>query len=167
MPHHTSERIPNSSWLQFDRPLLCLWLGLGMASLVACRSSDTLPPGSSKHWDAMDAGARARHMTKVVMPAMKAEFQAFDAERFADFNCATCHGAGAKARGYAMPNPELPVLHPSGIYREPRKNHPEMADFMWDRVEPKMAELLGKPRYVVAHDKGFNCSGCHIQRKGG
>ena len=144
--------------------LLVAVVATGLAALACHGSATTPPPGSTVTWAEMDAQARAKHMANVVMPEMKTLFQGFDGQRFGDFNCATCHGAGAKERGFAMPNPELLVLDPSRAYRKHRDEMPEIADFMWSQVEPKMAELLGKPRYVVGHDKGFNCSACHQQQ---
>ncbi len=113
----------------------------------------------------MDFDERKSHMHTVVQPRMSAQFQRFDPVRFADFACETCHGDTAIDRRYAMPNPDLPLVDASGIYRKHRKKTPEMAAFMWEEVEPTMAELIGLPRHVVRHKRGFHCGNCHPRVK--
>ncbi len=131
------------------------------AATAACRMGrTTVPEGADRPWDELDRGARAALMAERVLPAMRARFQAFDAQRFADFDCTTCHGSNAEARGYAMPNPDLPVLDPRGLYRKHRKDPAQhaIAEFMWKEVEPAMAKLLG----VTYGPKGrLNCATCH------
>jgi hypothetical protein len=106
----------------------------------------------------MSEEERMAHMTTVVEPRMATLFQQFDAQRFGDFGCRTCHGTGADDGSFAMPNPELPKLDPTLFYREARKEHHAIADFMWKEVEPTMAEVLGLPR----GEKGIDCGSCHI-----
>jgi hypothetical protein len=102
---------------------------------------------------------RIAHMEAVVEPQMGATFQSFDASRFADFGCETCHGPGAEDGTFAMPNRELPRLDPSFFYRKHRKEAPEITHFMWKTVRPNMADLLGLPE----GDKGIDCSSCHLE----
>src|SRR5690606_41760789 len=63
-----------------------------------------------KSWDTMTRSERFQYMTDHVEPAMAAKFQAFDPQRFATFNCETCHGDDMVERQFAMPNPNLKVL---------------------------------------------------------
>lgn len=133
----------------------------GSLLVSACRMGRmTVPEGAEKPWDDMDRGERAAFMAQIVLPRMREVFQAFDPERFADFDCTTCHGKDAKARGFAMPSPDLPVLDPRGIYRKHRKDPAQhaIADFMWKEVQPEMGRLLG----VTYGPKGrIDCATCH------
>jgi len=117
-----------------------------------------IPEGRDKAWTKMDHDERLEYMATVVSPRMKTVFQNFDPERFADFNCATCHGEGASG-DFEMPNPELPELDASKLYKKHRKATPEITKLMWKEVEPTMGELL-------AQTYGFggyvSCSSCHI-----
>jgi cytochrome c553 len=136
---------------------------LASALALACKAKHpVVPEGASRTWPEMNDKERAQHMGAVVLPRMKASFQQFDAERFADFSCGTCHGAGAEDGSFEMPNPGLPRLDPSGLYKKHRKATPEIADFMWKEVEPEMAELLGLPRYSFVKKSGFGCANCHL-----
>lgn len=136
---------------------------LSLALTTACKPKDpVVPEGASKTWPQMSDAEKGEHMGAVVLPRMKALFQAFDAERFAEFSCDTCHGAGAEDGSFEMPNPALPHLDASGLYKKHRKATPEIADFMWKEVEPEMAEALGLPRYSFTRKSGFGCANCHI-----
>ena len=141
-----------------------LFLGMLVCALVpACKAKDpVVPEGASKTWPEMNDKERAEHMGAVVLPRMKALFQEFDGERFADFSCGTCHGPGAEDGSFEMPNPGLPHLDPSGVFKKHRKATPEIADFMWKEVEPEMAKLLGLPRYSFVKKTGFGCGDCHV-----
>ena len=61
-------------------------------------------------WKQMTKQQRGRYMKQVVTPKMQALFQAHDAKHYTKFGCATCHGKDAKAKGFEMPNPDLPKL---------------------------------------------------------
>ena len=110
-------------------------------------------------WEQMDHAARLAHMTAVVEPKMKQSFQAHDAERFADFGCATCHGPGVEDGTYAMPNPELPVLGRAAYRQDYAKNSREMVRFMWEHVEIETAALLGQKTGRTR----FSCRSCHVR----
>ncbi len=100
-------------------------------------------------------------MKTVVLPEMKAAFQEFDAKEFADFSCATCHGAGAQQGKFDMPNPGLPPLN-----KAVADSTPAMTKFMAEKVVPKMAEILGEEPYDHATGKGeFGCMECHTEKK--
>ena len=58
--------------------------------------------------------AKREWMEAEVLPRMTDLFQAQDAERYAGFTCATCHGRNPEARNFEMPSRELPALYPTG-----------------------------------------------------
>ena len=123
---------------------------------AGCKFGDVeVPKGAQKQWADMNHDERMAHMSTVVLPKMKALFQGFDPERFADFDCQTCH---RDSGSFKMPNPELPTLVEKGFYRKHRKENPEITRFMWKEVEPAMGEALGQtwgPRGFV------HCGLCH------
>src|SRR5690606_28321712 len=51
-------------------------------------------------WSEMTHEQKAEYMATVVVPRMRPLFQAFDAEEFAEFGCATCHGENAREVGF-------------------------------------------------------------------
>lgn len=113
-------------------------------------------------WEDMDDAARRAYMGEVVMPAMKASFQAFDADRFADFSCATCHGEDGGSIGFEMPNGLFPLSY--GGFPYSASDDADTAAwgvFMETDVLPEMAELLGLPEYDRETGEGFGCFGCH------
>lgn len=130
------------------------------ASVLGCKvGKETTVAGFDQRWDELSVGDKTTYMIEVVEPKMRAAFEEHDAERFADFGCATCHGAGADDGTYAMPNPALPHLREKGFYKEHRKATPEITKFMWNGVDKPMGELLGK---TVGHTGEFDCRSCHV-----
>ena len=130
--------------------------------LVGCgpHGKTGVPEGQTRAWAEMNESERMEHMASVVLPRMQAVFQGHDPERFADFGCATCHGSGAANGDYAMPNPALPVLDASNLYKKHRQQDPEMVKLMWKQVEPAMGEAL-----AVTYGLGgaeLECASCHV-----
>jgi hypothetical protein len=117
-------------------------------------------------WAKMDKPARQKYMKDVVMPKMKEHFVAFDAEKYANMNCGTCHGATAMHGTFEMPNPDLPKM-PGDMkkFEEWTAKTPKMAEFMGKVVKPEMAKLLNEPEYDPATNKGFGCGECHTVDK--
>jgi hypothetical protein len=113
-------------------------------------------------FDDMNRDQRMMFMKQTVLPTMQAKFQEFDATRYAEFSCATCHGAGAKDGSFKMPNPNLPKLPstPEG-FTELAGKKPEAAKFMGEVVTPTMTELLHEEPFDMATGKGFGCMECH------
>lgn len=116
-------------------------------------------------WPEMDREQRLAYMQQTVMPEMKALFVAFDAERYADFGCATCHGEDMQAVDFAMPNGLAPLV-PSEIPAMFQSEQP-MAVFMTQEAWPKMVELLDAQPYDPETHEGFGCLGCHATAEGG
>ena len=149
-----------------QRPTLTRALGrasvlvLAVTSLSACKLGRTgVPEGASKLWTQMDKGERLTHMTDVVSPRLQAVFQGFDAKRFGDFGCHTCHGSGADDGSYTMPSPDLPHLSKAGFYKKHRKEQPEIVKLMWKEVEPAVGETMG----LTHGPKGaIRCETCHV-----
>ena len=104
-------------------------------------------------------------MKKNVVPAMKIEFQKFDAKKFANFGCKTCHGKDPKASKFKMPTPDLPKLDFAKL--EAGKQEPKTAEWMGKVVKPQMAKILGQRAMDPADPKagGFGCLDCHEQKK--
>ena len=154
MPRRFFRRSSSFSAATFLLPLVLA------VSFAACKKGKVqVPEGATKTWDDMADDERMTHMKTVVAPRMKAMFQEYDGERFAEFNCATCHGPGAEDETFALPNPELPHLDASKYYKKHREADPEIVHFMWKEVEPAMAEALG----VTHGEKGdMNCRSCHV-----
>ena len=120
------------------------------------------PPGD---WDTLPFDARREHMTRHVIGPMTDLFVAYDATRFDDFSCATCHGEGAARGDFAMPNPALPVVYPSGTVGQQQmvQQFSDGARFMFQRVISAMQTLLGEEPYDPATGEGMSCFACHAR----
>ena len=143
-----------------DRAILCLALA------GACGGALVGPP--SVAWKDMTKDQRARFMARVVVPKMKPLFQTFDAKRFADFGCATCHGAGAKDHKFKMPNPELFVLPGDRAgFAALFKEKPDWMHFMQSQVVPEMTRLLDRPEFDSDHPdpNALGCFTCHTHKE--
>jgi hypothetical protein len=109
----------------------------------------------------MNRGQRLDYMIKTVMPKMKASFVAFDSKRFARMDCATCHGDGVDDASFALPNPKLPKLLEPDTFAKHRQATPEITQFMLEKVEPQMADLMEVQGFDPATRKGLSCYNCH------
>ena len=152
------------------------WSALAGLALLACGGSQPAPaapaePGAAPAAEAPAEGGgedlvwkddmptkdKATFMKKKVVPAMSKTFQAFNAEKYANFGCKTCHGPDMKPK----PVDALPELHMKGGKLVEADKMPEMVKFMHEEVVPKMAEVFGKPPYDPKTNSGFGCGGCH------
>ncbi len=115
--------------------------------------------GPSTPWDDMTSEQKGQYMAEVVMPEMQRLFQEHDAERYANFSCATCHGENAHDVAFRMPNGVAP-LDPAHIPQIFASEEPG-AVFMTRTVWPRMAQLLGEPQYNPETHEGFSCMHCH------
>lgn len=103
-------------------------------------------------------------MKNVVMPRMGELFRSANAQRYADMNCGTCHGSGARSGNFRMPSPDLPKLDPTDGFAAHQHEAPEVTRFMMEQVVPRMAELLGEAPYDPAKGAGFGCFDCHEKK---
>jgi cytochrome c553 len=136
------------------------------AAEAAAASAAPAPSASvqpSKSWDDMNHDERLALMKNVVSPKMKEVFQKFDAKKFADFSCKTCHGK-PENKG-KMPNDDVPKLDAKNMFEKHKKKTPEELEWMMKTVSPQMADLLGLPHFDPATGKGFGCGGCHFFAK--
>jgi hypothetical protein len=155
------------------------WSVLAAVALLACGGSQpaanapaepgAAPAGEAPAAEAPGAGAeltwsdsmpvkdKAEFMKKKVMPAMSKTFQEYDAKKYADFSCKTCHGKDMKPK----PVQALPELHFKAGKLAEADTEPDMVKFMHDKVSPQMADIFGKKPYDPATKEGFGCNGCH------
>jgi len=141
-------------------------LTCALALVAACGSrpgADTAMSGGPAKavlpdvpFDQLDHAQRIEFMEQEVMPAMKPMFQGHDARRFAKLQCETCHGRGAPAGTFEMPNPDLPKLT-----RDMKKFDKRDIDWMTNEVAPTMAKLLGRPVRSADAPMGLDCLSCH------
>lgn len=96
-----------------------------------------------------------------VFPKMKGAFTQFNAERFSDFACQTCHGDDMEMVDFKMPNQHLYALPRTDTIKSARDYDEKVTDFMLGTVTPTMAELLDMQPYDPATKSGFSCFGCH------
>ena len=122
---------------------------------------EPVPP--ERPWAELSHDERRAHMARHVVPVMSELFAGYDEERFADLSCATCHGEGAAERGFAMPNPDILPLYPTGTIGQYQavERYPEGVRFMYSQVVPAMQTLLGAPEFDAATGEGFTCFACH------
>ena len=136
-----------------------LWAALLITTLVSCASAPPEPqspaaawaariaelPTPEPTWEQMSFAEKQAWMGAEVLPFMRELFRDHDEARFADFGCASCHGEDMAARGFAMPNPDIMALPPTGTpaQRQMVRDHPEILRLMFSRVVPAMERLLG------------------------
>ena len=124
---------------------------------------DATAAGSGKSevpWKDKTHEQRMDWMGLQVFPRMKGVFTEFDAERFSDFACQTCHGEDMEMIDFKMPN-KLYALSRKDTLKSAREYDAKVTDFMLGMVLPKMAELLDMQPYDRETKSGFGCFGCH------
>ena len=141
---------------------------VALVLLAACGGSHAKPadPPSPTTWKDMNADQRKKFMEDVVMPKAKEVFVAFDAEKYQDLDCKTCHGPGADDGSFELPNPAIaPLPNTPEAFQAKMAADPDFqrfTPFMAQKVEPMMAELLQLTPFDPATMTGeFGCANCH------
>jgi hypothetical protein len=155
------------------RPLFRLFAVLAVA-LVGCggsRPEASAPPAPSVSvpgpgdWEKWSFDQRLAYMKSPAFLDRERElFRSYDAARFAEIDCRTCHGAGAAAGTFHMPNPDLPKW-PGGkeAFVELKAKNPRTLQFMQKELVPETARLLGVPPFDFSTHTGFSCFQCHTR----
>ena len=111
-------------------------------------------------WSAMSFDQKKMYMNDTVKPQMGELFLPVHP----DFNCPTCHGATAKDVKFKMPN-TLDPLDPNNMpFASTDEKIKGTAQFMMEKVVPRMADLLGQHPYNPETKEGFGCFGCHATK---
>lgn len=132
-----------------------------LLALAACgpKAGSANPVLPDVPFDELDHSQRIQFMKQVVMPTMAPLFKEHDPERFASFDCRTCHGPSAERGEYHMPNGLLPKLNLADLSTHKARD----VEFMQTKVKPTMASLLKQPEYSEQNTDGFGCLGCHTK----
>jgi len=116
------------------------------------RYETALEPGA---WEEMSFEERKKFMRELVVPTVAPMFHDFDAKRFAAVGCKTCHGSGAQAGDFALPNADVPALSSEKL-KNPSEEIKPIMEFMRNVLKPAVSDLLGK-RDMAA----LRCGACH------
>jgi hypothetical protein len=117
-------------------------------------------PSSTVGWEGMNREQRMQYMQETVLPNAKALFVEVAPEKYADFNCKTCHGDNAQEVDFQMPN-QLPPLPTTDTINAAMAANEPVATFMLEKVTPGMAQMLGREMVSESNPDGFSCFGCH------
>ncbi len=132
-------------------------------SLITTNAHSSLPVAlvhvtqadSAVPYTAMGHTEKKEYMRDVLTPRFGQMFMAFDAKRFPQMKCVTCHGNGARTSEFKMPDEKLPKLPKSDAgMKKLEVKIPAMVKFMRDSVAPLTAQMLGM--------KEYKCEGCHM-----
>lgn len=111
-------------------------------------------------FEQLDHDQKIQFMKQVVMPEMGPMFQRHDPEKFAKFDCKTCHGNDADRGHFHMPNDALTKLNFADMSEFKERD----LEFMKNEVKPTMARLLKEPEHSPENPRGFGCLHCHRQK---
>ncbi|HYQ45748.1 MAG TPA: hypothetical protein VER11_27435 [Polyangiaceae bacterium] len=109
--------------------------------------------------EGMTKDEQVAFMKKNVVPEMGPVFKAYDAKRYAEFGCKTCHGPKFKD-----PKEFLPKLTIKDGKLDIPADDAAIAKFMGEQVVPHMAAALGLKPFDMATHTGFGCGGCHTMK---
>ena len=151
---------------------LILMMSLGFASCSPTKSVTTsdqpqvakpAPPGPGE-WATWSHDQKLQYMKAVVVLKEKQLFTEYDARRFSNLECKTCHGSGVDNGTYKMPNPEL-TKWPGGpeAFKLLKATNPKALYFMMAVVGPETAKMLGVKPFDMASHTGFSCFHCHTR----
>jgi len=169
-PSHLSLRRARGQSPVFALPCALRLAAAGLVLLggFACGGSsksaqDASAAGAGKSevpWQDKTHAQRMDWMGLQVFPKMRSVFTEFDADRFSDFSCQTCHGEDMEMIDFKMPN-KLYALSRKDTLQSAREFDAKVTDFMVSSVLPKMAGLLDMQPYDRETKSGFGCFGCH------
>jgi hypothetical protein len=130
-------------------------------AVTAAAPAEPPPPAHDVWAEGMTKDAEVAFMKKNVVPEMEPVFKGFNAKRYAEFSCKTCHGPKFKE-----PKEYLPRLTFKDGKITAFAEKPEIAKFMAEQVVPHMATAMGMKPFDPATHTGFGCGGCHtVQMK--
>lgn len=106
-------------------------------------------------WDSMSHADQEMYMVGYVLPIHAEMFREYDAARYTQMDCATCHGDDGPARSYEMPSRFLPPLPAEGSpqWTAAQQRNPAAWTFMVDHVLPTIRTQLG--------EEDLTCFSCH------
>jgi hypothetical protein len=167
MPSHLSKTVACCTRLSARRlgggatvALLLGCIACGASSKSAESAAGAGTGKSEIPWKDRTHEQRMDWMGLQVFPKMKGVFTQFDADRFSNFACQTCHGDDMEIVDFKMPN-KLYALPRTDTIKSARDYDAKVTEFMLSTVTPKMAELLDMQPYDPATKSGFSCFGCH------
>lgn len=111
-------------------------------------------------FDDMSHEDQEMYMVAYVLPIHAEMFREYDGARYAQMECATCHGDDGAQRRYEMPSRFLPPLPAEGSpqWTAAQQRNPRAYAFMTDHVLPTIRTQLG--------EADLTCYSCH-PRAGG
>jgi len=118
------------------------------------------PQSTPQDWSAMNFEQRKMYMNDQVKPQMGELFL----PGHPDFNCPTCHGANFQEVKLKMPNTLAPLDPTNMPFNSADEKIKGAADFMAQKVVPRMAGLLNQEPYNAETKTGFGCFGCHATK---
>ena len=114
-------------------------------------------PAATPAFSTMTNEQKLQHMKAVIRPEMGKVFSDYDAKRYGEFGCRTCHGEKKQD-----PHVALPKLTLSGDgFQKLMAAKPAIMKFMSEKVTPQMAVAMGEKPFDPATHQGFGCGGCH------
>jgi hypothetical protein len=166
LPSHLSKTIACCTRCSAHRLEAALAVALLLGGIACGGSSKSAESASGAGksetlWKDKTHEQRMDWMGLHVFPKMKGAFGQFDADRFSNFACQTCHGDDMEIVDFKMPNKHLYALPRTDTLKSARDYDAKVTDFMLGTVTPTMAELLDTQPYDPATKAGFSCFGCH------
>jgi hypothetical protein len=138
------------------------------AATTSAPPASSAPPGppGPGDWANWSHDQKMAYMKSTVMGAEKTLFSGYDAKKYGDMKCNTCHGSGAADGSFKMPSADLPKLDatPDGFKKMAKGKNAKIFDFMMKQVEPQTAQLLGEQPYDPKTQAGFGCFNCHTKK---